>query len=970
MLKFLQFKDKKERWQPYTLEQLAKPGSLKGKPAFQTVLSVDQDPDALADKDIEPLDVVKYMGPMYLDFDDANDLDHVLDDVRLVLGYLLNTLSIPPEFIHCWLSGGKGVHITIPAGIFGVKGPTKFLPLIYREIMLTIEQGAGLKKPSSTLDHNVYSCGRGRMWRTEGIPRPGKGTFKVGTSIAELEDMNSDEYEVLVASARSDLMEREPDEGMEFMRPHDLFKKARTTASRKVKAMLEGSNNAEQVEALKAFPGIPGCIEMLINEGDQQQSNWNQAAMQLAAYIAARYDKEDDRDEYMSLLVDPFCENVESSGRPEVADRKAHLKFQLQRAFGGQTKFSVGAIIATLGKRCNACPICRSDIAKGEVEATDAAAGGFDPETKIRADDRGYHLVSDQGSRHLCTWTFEPRVAIYNLVPYTGADGNMLFRRSERKAMLGDVINDGERTEVTIDESAWASKRELISMVAGSNAATYCSDVEVQKIMRAVIHFARAKTGEKDLMPMTRSNVCGVILERREDGSIVPHYVEEGQSIKGNGLRSEYRYERPAQMPGASPSLITSKGPFQNDVELERCLEALTKVNEPVKVASILGWFVASHFREHIQFFQPQFPLLNINGNAESGKTSLAMLFGCLNGIDYSKSDFLNAEVGREYALIKFLSNSTTVPRLVEEVNPVTMGSRYFGVVSILKASWNCAAVPRGQVQNKQLGMSDDRISAPIIYTSEQSSTVPSLRGRTVEVTLTAKALRNPVHQEAYKTAIESRGALMRMAKALVTTAMGVPPRKIKEIFESKSALINPEMSSRQRWGHQTCLTGLHMLKVAMKEFDIKGVEHIDGLESELIEYLGGTQVMENERGRSASEVDKVLSTFNQMADMMTEERCRLERGIHYWRTGNSLFIPVQSCMTRYVSFCRFLGETAVIRVHDQMSSLLDGEVYCERQEDHPTRPGVKVFVLNMEVLGQKGVDLNNFVECEVQEPE
>src|ERR1051325_1712854 len=144
MFSFLQFKpNKKEPWRKYTAEQLI---TLPNPPAFQTVLTLDQDPEEVVENDLDPLDAVKYLGPMYLDFDDEDDLDHVLDDTRQVLDYLINKLDIPETMLNCWLSGGKGVHITIPEAVFGVKSPTKVLPLIYREIMLAIEQGAGLCK--------------------------------------------------------------------------------------------------------------------------------------------------------------------------------------------------------------------------------------------------------------------------------------------------------------------------------------------------------------------------------------------------------------------------------------------------------------------------------------------------------------------------------------------------------------------------------------------------------------------------------------------------------------------------------------------------------------------------------------------------------------------------------------------------------------------------------------------------------
>src|SRR5690606_2199244 len=100
----------------------------------------------------------------------------------------------------------------------------------------------------------------------------------------------------------------------------------------------------------KSVPGVPGCIEKLITEGDCPESNWNQAAMQLAGYIAGRYTR-DDEEEYLTELVKPFLDNVTSSSRSD-SERRRAMEDSLGRAFGGSLKFSAGGVIAAIGKRC------------------------------------------------------------------------------------------------------------------------------------------------------------------------------------------------------------------------------------------------------------------------------------------------------------------------------------------------------------------------------------------------------------------------------------------------------------------------------------------------------------------------------------------------------------------------------------------------------------------------------------------
>jgi len=378
----------------------------------------------------------------------------------------------------------------------------------------------------------------------------------------------------------------------------------------------------------------------------------------------------------------------------------------------------------------------------------------------------------------------------------------------------------------------------------------------------------------------------------------------------------------------------------------------------------MLGWFVSCHFRQHIQFEEPQFPLLNIFGNAGAGKSCLATLMAMINGIDYNKAELQNVEVGTLFPLTRYVSSSTTVPRLIEEVNPVQLGNtRYGQIVGILKAAWSHAPIQRGNINSqRELTVTEDRVSAPLVYTSEQSASVPALRSRSVEVRLQAKALQNQTYRDNYRIAVKNRSALLRMARALVTVALGTSPSALLKILHSKSSMIHKGVEERPRWGMMCCLTGLHMLIHTMEEFKVDGVESVRMLESELITYYGG-RVTEVERGKSSSEVDRVLSTMNTLADATFDERLRLVAGKHYWRQGDSLYLVLQSCLPRYQAHTKNVGELAVIRNFNQLAELIEGEVYFLRIEPHPHNPEIDVYVISVQKLTEKGTLLNNFIK-------
>lgn len=954
MLKFLQFRpDKKEPWRPFTKQQI-EGGKVGQQPAFETVLYVDQDPEGLAEQEVNAVEVVKYLGPMYMDFDcdekKGQDLNTVLDDVRDVLQYLIEYLGIPEQLIDCWLSGGKGVHITVDERLFGISRAQKYLPLIYREVMLAIKDGAGLSS-DSTLDETVYSCGRGRMWRCEGVPRPGKGTYKVATSPAELLDMDAEAYAIHVAGPRPPLQRQAPGD-LVVAKCAELIKRAKTTATKKVRAMLEADVIPKDV--FKNIDGIPGCIEKLITDGDCPESNHNQACMQLASYIAAKYERSEEA-EYMELLVRPFVENVTSSQRPSASERMQHMKTQLARTFKGNFKFSAGALIAAIGEPCRNCPLCRRDIAKGDADSVEDFDQHRHQDSGIIWDTRGYWMLGDNGRRRLTTFTF-------------WAHTEVIDERGNRLELIGHIIDDvGGRFEETVMESAWSSRREFLAAFKGwGEAQTLCSDADLQWLLKAVLHFSRNRCEDKEMIRKTRSKVCGLVIDRSKKGQLVPHYIESAGAITTTG-RSYYSYDGE---PNMSPRILESPAPLKDDHELSRCIKALTRVNTAVATALTMGWFAACHFREHIQLEEPQFPSLNLNGNAGSGKTSLAILFAYMNGMDYTKTPYINAEIGTVWPLILYLSSSSTAPRLIDEVNPLQIGpTNYPKVMGIIKAGWNKSAAARGNISAGGRGVNQERISAPIVFTSEQVVQSPAVRDRTVEVSLQSKTRKMMHHTEAYKEAHGLRHSLFRLGKGLLTLAMNTSPTEVMEIFKLKGMGIRVDFTDRQKWGFQTCLLGLHMTAEVMREYGVKGVEEVVALESALASWLDSDTSYTEQRGRSASEVAKVLEVLNVMADKDGTGDLVLKPGKHYWRSGNQLTLLLQSCHPVYLRYMRNIGEPAAIKAYQQLTKLIEGETYHERTEMHPDADRqVQVYVLNIPTLSRLGIELNNFQECEVPE--
>lgn len=122
-----------------------------------------------------------YRGPLYWE-GDAHDPSDVQKDMQRCIELLHVEYDCRSEAIRMWLSGGRSLHATIPPRVIGAEEGHPLLPRIYRAM---IEQLFPCSM-APTLDRNIYSGGRGRMWRLPNRRRTDTGRHKVALSIREV----------------------------------------------------------------------------------------------------------------------------------------------------------------------------------------------------------------------------------------------------------------------------------------------------------------------------------------------------------------------------------------------------------------------------------------------------------------------------------------------------------------------------------------------------------------------------------------------------------------------------------------------------------------------------------------------------------------------------------------------------------------------------------------------------------------
>ncbi len=139
-------------------------------------------------------------GDFVVDIDCKGDPIKGIEVTRRLVRKLIHKYGVPQEFIHCWLSGGKGCHVIIPAIHFGAEHGDPYLPKIYKGVVRSILKLIDIET-QPYFDMGMYSMGRGRLLRCANILRP-NGKYKVPITVGELLQMDLKELQSLTDKPR------------------------------------------------------------------------------------------------------------------------------------------------------------------------------------------------------------------------------------------------------------------------------------------------------------------------------------------------------------------------------------------------------------------------------------------------------------------------------------------------------------------------------------------------------------------------------------------------------------------------------------------------------------------------------------------------------------------------------------------------------------------------------------------------
>ena len=938
---------KKAKWK--VVPDMAKFKGYFNECAMVTVLAVSEQREPTDSENptqeidgIDPL-TLYYRGPFYLDID-SDKIDNSIKSTRKLVTKL-QSLGVGDNDIQLWATGKKGFHIIIDQDVFDGHKKHLALPLIYGRMANEIFV--------ENLDMNIYSGGKGRMWRTPNIQRADNGKYKVPLTVAELENLDEEQYDKLVSHPR--LLNLQP-ANVAAVGLTSLFLKAKKEVKKYLSERMAEDVKLDE-ESMASVTSEAGCIQKLIKEGDKDgRANFNQAAMQLGAFIAAKYDRSD-RESY-EPLIQTMANEVKSKAYKTVGERLEHIRGAVQRAFSDKRfVFSRKALFAVI-RPCGNCPICKSPEGDSE-ELKDMDA--------IEARHTGYWMVGEKSDRQLTTFTITPLSSYKEQnedQERAGRHKQTLNRRTGILARVSwlDVRGKVRHGTTKISDEAWSSRRAFVGALEGiDNCSVYLTDVELQYLKYKVF------ADMEDVHEVQEVRGLGFHWSKVAENRDVLVYVEPNVSLNMFAEQDSHTFVGRAIQPNA---ILGREGVEPGDEEIDELLVNMMHMNRPEVMAQTIGWFSACFINLQVKRLKKQFPALNLCGNAGSGKSQLAYTLNYLHGVDLNGRDSpASLESCTPYALVELGASSTTIPRILDECNESTVGKtnprtwgKFIGLIKALWAEWDDS---RGGLQKKNgqttAGLETIRMTAPLCYCSEQMPEMPAIKQRSLLVPVTKSGRRGKA-EEAYEEVQANLDGLADFGKMMTASAFRTGTGWVDKHMKHWTKVIPKQFDTRNRYSFAVAFTGLEFFKAVAQALHLeKAPAEAQRLIDTLEAYLTGEECRNINATQTQSEVDAIMVGLTVMARALQGEKERLVAEHHFFLRGNELLLDVPLVAHAHLKYVNSQRGRQLYSNAQGLVNMLKNEHYCIGIRPHPVMKGGKVLSMDMTLMEQEGFAVEAF---------
>jgi hypothetical protein len=362
------------------------------------------------------------------------------------------------------------------------------------------------------------------------------------------------------------------------------------------------------------------------------------------------------------------------------------------------------------------------------------------------------------------------------------------------------------------------------------------------------------------------------------------HFACASGSINAQGDENELLLESDYHLPTRLLKTTPAEMP-----DLVRLIPLLLNFNSIDLVMPLLGWFVATFYKERIFTFTRQFPLLFIFGAAGAGKTQTILTLKNLFALDGDNIKSI-ADV-TNFTLIKSASANNTIPLMLDEYKSSTFSPFQVKMVSkLIRAAYNNEAGERGTSNQKIIQY---LYKSPIIIAGEQTVTEPAARDRIIEVHL-SKATSLP-HVEEFKQLQTTR--LDKLGRLLLDDALRIPQADLKAIYDKCFMEIPAAYMDRPRVNQAIIYTGITLLQNVLAKYGLDEQVKVAWTKYQKAKAL---TLDEEVASSNKTDVDRILEAIGLMSEV---DRYQLSNNIDYKIENGKLYLYMRHIYQMYMKF-------------------------------------------------------------------
>ncbi len=915
---FSQFGGKESRWDMSPASQ--REAALAKGPAFSTVLDLTAPP---LDNDWSK---VRYKGPFYADFDAADDIELVCEQFRSFLGKLATEYEFDVTQARLYATGGKGFHIEIPPGCIW-KTPAEagypWLPYVYREMAQNLIV--------DTLDLAVYTGKRGRQWRTPNVKRD-NGNYKVALTLAEAMEMTPELYAQIISQPRDPVLPNPP---TQCSRLSALFDQCQDKVLKSMRGKKKRQESANAIlDPWKALKQIPPSIQKIMSGEDLRDGVGFQAiALQLSIYAVT-----------MAMTLPEFLAACKGLIEHHVSDSSryntdAKRRGELSRMWDYMSDsnlydFEVGPVIRLLkdgtpvpdlgvmdkedhGDLPTKSPLITHDEEDGDVPAEAPSVVSLDPHKRLR---RGFFMNAtgmfrQQGSSSgeivvdpIC------RATLRHSTAYFGVESK------EFQGYEFDILVSGKTiaSKQMLSAEAFTSSASIRKFLVAHQTSFQGLDTDVAALLDImsekaerngrvytypregffVVNNPEVDTPTPVMMYLTKSRCISSLDEEHPDYFVLKY--KPSQAISSYDIDID-----------CAPSL---------EVWMEGAIADLLAYNRPTVVADTLGWFIAAHYRSLYLKMCNQFPLLQVYGEAGSGKSQTVHMLSHLHWFMPEKISIKSASSFTNYSMDSHASSSTSAPFIIDEYKPREIRAhrgKLEKLKDVLKASYMGTDIgERGTINRgaeNSMAIVKSKCTAPIVFMGEAIEMETAIIERSVCVPF-SKAHHSDARSLAFKRLQTNPVAISALGRAIINAGfrvnletMKAQMDEIEKSYKAKLPPIEDKEATRpaERMIFNRCVI-THALRVTLKH--VLGEVFGDRFDADIEALVTAKSDSDSEdtralRVHSMSEVSKTLNRISLMSrDVDLPHEMRMAKD--YWVGEGWVEIRMERAYDQYRRYC------------------------------------------------------------------